>query len=134
MVFYHEYKKEVSCMNDKELTLEIARALDDKRALDLVALDVRHLTVICDYMVIASGRNANNVHAMADAVADRMAELGLDLRRSEGQNEARWIVMDFGRILVHLFNQEERRYYHLERLWDDGTNRLDLPFVTDDNP
>ena len=99
-------------MNDMELTLEIARTLDDKRALDLVALDVRHLTVICDYMVIASGRNANNVHAMADAVDDRMAELGLELRRC----------------------QEERRYYHLERLWDDGTNRLELPFVTEDNP
>ena len=121
-------------MNDMELTLEIARTLDDKRALDLVALDVRHLTVICDYMVIASGRNANNVHAMADAVDDRMAELGLELRRCEGQNEARWVVMDFGRILVHIFNQEERRYYHLERLWDDGTNRLELPFVTEDHP
>ena len=121
-------------MNDMELTLEIARTLDDKKAFDLVALDVRHLTVICDYMVIASGRNANNVHAMADAVDDRMAELGLVLRRCEGQNEARWVVMDFGRILVHIFNQEERRYYHLERLWDDGTNRLDLSHITEENP
>ena len=119
-------------MNDKELALEIARALDDKRALDLIALDVRHLTVICDYMVIASGRNANNVHAMADAVDDRMAELGLELRRSEGMSEAKWVVMDYGRILVHLFNQEERRFYHLERLWDDGTNRLDLSFLESD--
>ena len=116
-------------MTDMELTMEIARALDDKRALDIVAYDVRNLTVICDYMVIASGRNANNVHAMVDAVDDRMAELGLELRRKEGAAEARWVVMDYGRILVHLFSQEERRYYHLERLWDDGTNKLDLPFL-----
>ena len=121
-------------MTDIELTLEIAKALDDKRALDIIALDVQHLTVICDYMVIASGRNANNVHAMVDAVDDKMAELGLTLRRTEGAAECRWVVMDYGRILVHLFNQEERRYYHLERLWDDGTNRLDLSFLDPADP
>ena len=119
-------------MTDNELSLEIARVLDDKRALDIIALDVRHLTVICDYMVIASARNANNLRAMADAVDDRMAELGLNIRRLEGVAEARWVVMDYGRILVHLFNQEERKYYHLERLWDDGTNRLDLSFLAQD--
>ncbi|MBQ9325370.1 MAG: ribosome silencing factor [Clostridia bacterium] len=120
-------------MNDQELTLAIAKALDDKKALDIVALKVDHLTVICDYMVIASGRTANQVHALADEVEDQMAAAGLTLRRIEGQNEARWIVMDFGRILVHLFSREERAYYKLERLWDDGTNRLDLSFLTEEN-
>jgi len=116
-------------MNDQELTLEIAKTLDDKKALNIIALKVDHLTVICDYMVIASGRTPNQVHALADEVEDKMAEAGLTLRRIEGQNEARWIVMDFGRILVHLFSQEERAYDKLERLWDDGTNRLDLSFL-----
>ena len=119
-------------MNDQELTLAIAKALDDKKALDIVALKVDHLTVICDYMVIASGRTANQVHALADEVEDKMAQEGLTLRRIEGQNEARWIVMDFGRILVHLFSREERAYYKLERLWDDGTNRLKLDFPQDE--
>ena len=57
-----------------------------------------------------------------------MAEAGWILRRSEGGTEGRWIVMDYGSILVHIFNQEERSYYNLERLWEDGSNRLSLPF------
>lgn len=72
--------------------------------------------------------NANLVKALADEVDERMAKEGLALRRMEGQGEGRWIVMDYGHILVQLFHQEERAYYNLERLWEDGTNRLVLPF------
>lgn len=115
-------------MQDNALAQEIAQVLYDKKARDIIALNVSGLTVICDWMVIASGRNANQVKAMADEVDDRMAQRGLTLRRMEGQNEGRWIVMDYGFILVHLFHQEERAYYNLERLWEDGGNRLPLPF------
>lgn len=115
-------------MQDNALVQEIAQVLYDKKGQDIVALNVAHLTVITDYMVIASGRNANLVKAMADEVDERMAQEGLLLRRSEGQAEGRWIVMDYGHILVHLFHQEERAYYNLERLWEDGNNRLPLPF------
>lgn len=115
-------------MQDNALVQEIAQVLYDKKARDIIALNVAGLTVICDWMVIASGRNANQVKAMADEVDDRMAQHGLTLRRMEGQNEGRWIVMDYGFILVHLFHQEERAYYNLERLWEDGGNRLPLPF------
>ena len=66
--------------------------------------------------------------ALADEVDEKMAEAGWILRRSEGGTEGRWIVMDYGSILVHIFNQEERTYYNLERLWEDGSNRLPLPF------
>lgn len=115
-------------MQDNALVQEIARALYEHKAQDIVALKVSHLTVITDYMVIASGRNANQVKALADEVDERMAELGLPLRRTEGQGEGRWIVMDYGQILVQLFHQEERAFYNLERLWEDGGNRLPLPF------
>ncbi|MDO4837936.1 MAG: ribosome silencing factor [Clostridia bacterium] len=115
-------------MQDNALVQEIARALYERKAQDIVALNVGHLTVITDYMVIASGRNANLVKALADEVDERMAKEGLALRRMEGQGEGRWIVMDYGHILVQLFHQEERAYYNLERLWEDGTNRLVLPF------
>lgn len=115
-------------MQDNALVQEIARALYERKAQDIVVLNVGHLTVITDYMVIASGRNANQVKALADEVDERMAKEGLALRRMEGQGEGRWIVMDYGQILVQLFHQEERAYYNLERLWEDGTNRLVLPF------
>jgi ribosome-associated protein len=115
-------------MQDRALAQEITQVIYDKKGRDIVALDVHNLTVICDYMVIASGRNANQVKAMADDVDDRMAELGMNLRRTEGQQDGRWVVLDYGHIMVHLFHQDDRAYYNLERLWEDGTNRLPLPF------
>lgn len=115
-------------MQENALVQEIARILYDKKGLDIVALNVGHLTVICDYMIIASGRNVNQVRALADEVDDRMAQEGVALRRSEGAAEGRWVVMDYGHILVHIFHHEEREYYKLDRLWDDGTNRMTLPF------
>ncbi len=115
-------------MQDIALTQAAAQALYDNKARQIVALDVRELTVICDYMVIASGRNANQVKALADDVDEKMAELGLSLRRSEGQADGRWIILDYGHILVHIFHPDDRAYYNLERLWEDGQNRLPLPF------
>lgn len=115
-------------MQDRALAQEIAQVIYDKKGRDIIVLDVRKLTVICDYMVIATGRTANQVTAMADDVDDRMADLGLNLRRTEGQQNGRWVVLDYGHIMVHLFHQDDRAYYNLERLWEDGTNRLPLPF------
>lgn len=115
-------------MLDHALAQEVAQVLYDKKGRDIIALDVSKLTVICDYMVIATGRSANQVKAMADDVDDRMAQLGVALRRIEGAGDGRWIVMDYGHIMVHIFHLEEREYYNLERLWEDGTNRLVLPF------
>ena len=115
-------------MQDQALAQEIAQVIYDKKGRDIVVLNVQHLTVICDYMVIATGRSATQVKALADEVDDRMAELGLNLRRTEGQQDGRWVVLDYGHIMVHLFHQEDRAYYNLERLWEDGSNRLPLPF------
>ena len=115
-------------MQDQAVVQEIAKVLYDKKGFDIVALRVGHMTVICDYMVIASGRNTNQVKAMADDVEDRMAELNVPLRRAEGGADGRWIIMDYGNVMVHVFHKEERDYYRLERLWEDGTNRVELPF------
>ena len=115
-------------MQDQELTLELARLLYDRKARDIVVLKVSHLTVLCDYLLIATGRTANQVTALADAVDDLMAEKGIRLRRSEGRNEGRWAVLDYGHMMVHLFHRDERAYYGLDRLWNDGSNALDLPF------
>ncbi len=115
-------------MEGNELVQKIASVLWDRKALDIVALDVRELTVLCDYMIIASGRNANQVKSLYDDVDEAMAKEGLQLRRSEGSAEGRWVVLDYSTILVHIFHQDERAFYNLERLWDDGTNRILLPF------
>lgn len=115
-------------MQTNAVVQKIAQALYDKKAKDIIALDVRNLTIICDYMVIATGRSATQVKALADEVDDQMAQMGLTPRRTEGAAEGRWVVMDYGDILVHIFHLEERAYYNLERLWEDGQNRLPLPF------
>lgn len=115
-------------MQTNAVVQKIAQTLYDKKAKDIIALDVRNLTIICDYMVIATGRSATQVKALADEVDDQMAQMGLAPRRTEGAAEGRWVVMDYGDILVHIFHLEERAYYNLERLWEDGQNRLPLPF------
>ena len=115
--------------DEMSLVKQIAKLLDDKKAGDIIALNVGNLTVITDYMVIASGRSVLQTRSLADDLDDRMAELGVPLRTREGYQEGRWIVMDYGTVLVHIFHPEARVYYHLERLWADGTNAIDLSDV-----
>ena len=115
-------------MQDQETVLRIARLLYDRKSQDIVALNVSRLTVLCDHMVIASGRTASQVSALADAVDELMVREGVDLRRSEGRREGRWIVLDYGQVIVHLFHRDERTFYGLDRLWNDGTNAAALPF------
>ena len=115
-------------MQNLQLVQEAAQELYKNKAGQIVALDVQGMTVICDYMLIAAGRTVNQVKALADDVDERMAELGVPIRRREGQNEGRWIILDYGFMLVHIFHAEEYEYYNLERLWTDGSNRLVLPF------
>lgn len=115
-------------MQDQETVLRLAQLLYDRKAQDILALNVSHLTVLCDCMIIASGRTDNQVSSLADAVDELMARDGLILRRSEGRREGRWVILDYGHIIVHLFHRDERAFYGLDRLWSDGTNALDLPF------
>ena len=115
-------------MEARLMAEKIARTLYNKKAQDIIILDVRHLTVITDYMVIASGRNFLQTKALADDVDDVLAEAGVALRSREGKDEGKWIVLDYGSVLVHVFHPEDREYYHLERLWDDGKNRIELDF------
>ena len=116
-------------MENTGLAQRIARILYDKKAMDITVLNVAHLTVITDYMVIATGRSSLQVKALADDVDDALAMKGVTLRAKEGQGEGRWIVLDYGTVLVHIFHPEDRQFYHLERLWEDGQNRVPLTFL-----
>ena len=115
-------------MNSKELAQKIATILDDKKGDDIVLLEVTHLTTVTDYFVIASANNTVKVRALAEEVEDRLAEQGIEPRRKEGYREARWIVLDYASVIVHVFHQEEREFYNIERLWTDGGNLT--PFLS----
>lgn len=110
----------------EETVRALAKALDDKKASDILAIHVADKTIIADWFLICSGRNENHVKALCDDLDDAAYGLGLEVRRKEGYNEGRWIVVDYGGILVHIFHPQERQYYNLERLWDSGDNTIDL--------
>lgn len=119
-------------MKTEELVQKIAGILYEKKAQNIVALNVTGMTVITDYMVIASGRNALQVKALADDLEDKLAEAGLEPSRKEGQQEGRWVVLDYQTALVHIFHNEEREFYRLEKLWEGENNRVALPFDSSD--
>ena len=109
-------------MNQAEIKAQahaLCEVLDNKKALDILAVNVADKTIIADWFVIASGHSTTQVKALCDELEEKAAERGLIARRKEGYQEGRWIVVDFGTILVHLFHPEEREYYKLERLWVD---------------
>ncbi|MBQ8684837.1 MAG: ribosome silencing factor [Clostridia bacterium] len=107
----------------KELATTVCKALADKRGKDIVTLYVREKTDLCDYFVIASGSNAPQIRAMGERVEELVEkELGLVPTRTEGVRDGRWAVVDYGDVIVHIFNDETRLFYHLERLWTDGGN------------
>ncbi len=96
-----------------------ATAASDKLATDLVALDVSDQIALTDVFLICSGRNERMVQAIADEVEERLLEDGAKRLRQEGRADGRWILLDFGDIVVHVFHEEERLFYQLERLWRD---------------
>lgn len=103
----------------RELLQLAAAAADAKNAEDLVGLDVSGPLPLADVFLLASGRSERNVVAIAEAVEDRLADVGVRTLRREGRAEGRWILLDFGDLIVHVFHEQDRLYYSLERLWKD---------------
>ena len=105
-------------------TLEAAKiareALEDKKGEDIKVLDIRGLSNIADCFVIASGNNPNQLRAMADEVEEKLFKEGYKLHHSEGYTGGTWILLDFGNLLIHLFNKSEREFYSLDRVWGDA--------------
>ena len=104
------------------LALKIAEILDNKKAEDIQILEVGHLTSVTEYFVIATGRNVQAVHALYEDVTDKLNEIGIQMRRNDGVRESRWIVLDYSSVIVHIFHPDERSFYNIERLWNDGSN------------
>lgn len=109
-------------MESYELARAAAKALSQKKAGDIVILNVSEQTVVCSYFVIASGKSTTQVRALGDWVEEALAKEGIQPVRTEGFREGRWGVLDYGDVVVHVFNEESRLFYYLERLWDSGSN------------
>ena len=104
--------------------LEMARlavkALDEKKGKDIQVIDIREVSVIADYFVIASASNVNQVEAMVDSVEELLGKAGFEPRQIEGSRNSSWVLMDYEDVIVHIFDEENRLFYDLERIWRDG--------------
>ena len=107
-------------MSAKELVKIAYNALDDKKGQDICIINIEEISTVADYFIIASGDNRNQVQAIADNVSDELAKVGCEVKQTEGYHSANWILMDYGDIIVHIFNKEDRLFYDLESIWRDG--------------
>ncbi|MDQ6419050.1 ribosome silencing factor [Paenibacillus sp. LHD-117] len=95
-------------------------AADDKKAVDVIALNLKEVSLVADYFVICSGNSDTQVQAIATEVRKQAEKLGARVRGLEGMDTARWVLIDLGDVIVHVFHRDEREYYSLERLWSDA--------------
>ncbi|WP_313798208.1 ribosome silencing factor [Cytobacillus sp.] len=107
-------------MSERDLLLTTVKAADDKRAEQIVALNMKGISLIADYFLICHGNSDKQVQAIAKEMKEKAEELGYTVKRMEGFDEARWILVDFGDVVAHIFHRDERSYYNLERLWGDA--------------
>ena len=113
----------------KEMARIAKEALEDKKAGDVKIIDIEEISTIADYFMIASGSNRNQVQAMADNVEEALSRAGVEPKHIEGYPTANWILMDYGDVILHIFDEESRSFFDLERIWRDGK-----PVATGDGP
>jgi ribosome-associated protein len=107
-------------LNAEELMKIVVKAAEDKKAGDVVALNLTGISLITDYFVICHGNSEVQVKAIADEVRDKAEENGVRVRGVEGMDAARWVLIDLGDVIAHIFHRDERPFYNLERLWSDA--------------
>ncbi len=111
-------------MTSLETAKNIVKILDNKKAIDISLITTQELTIVSDYFIIASGTSSTHVRALADEVDEEMKKLGVEPDHIEGRATG-WILLDYGCVLVHVFDPQSRDYYNLERLWGDAA-RVDI--------
>lgn len=109
---------------EKDKSIEMAKlaiaALEDKKAENIHVIDISEVSVIADYFIIAGGSNRSQIQALCDNVEEKLGRAGNAVRQIEGYDTANWILMDFGDVIIHIFDKENRLLYDLERIWRDG--------------
>ncbi|MBA8779060.1 ribosome silencing factor [Staphylococcus schleiferi subsp. coagulans] len=106
-------------MNVKDLLMLAVKAADDKKGEDIISLNMHGISDIVDYFVVCHGNNERQVQAIARAVKEEAEEQGVTVKRIEGFNEGRWVLIDLADVVVHVFHKDERSYYNLEKLYQD---------------
>lgn len=104
----------------KKLALNIGKIIDEKKGQDIIILDIHQLSSFADYFVIASGTSIRQVKAIADEIEDRLQKNNIFINHKEGYESGTWVLMDYNSIIVHLFTEEQRSFYNIERLWRDA--------------
>lgn len=107
-------------MKPETLAKRVVKALDEMKALDIRSIDVRGMTAIADFMIIASGRSDRQVRALAQKAVETAHKFDATVHGTEGEREGQWILVDLGDVIVHLMHPTARAYYQLEKLWADG--------------
>lgn len=104
----------------KEMARIAYRALDDKKGEEIKIIDIAGVSVLADYFIIANGTNESQVRALVDNVEEELQKSGYSVKQREGYGSGKWVLLDFGDIIVHIFDKENRLFYDLERIWRDG--------------
>lgn len=108
-------------MNNREIALKVAGVLKEKKAKDIVVIDISDKSSFTDFLIIASGGSERQVGALASDVSNKLAEDGIFSKNVEGKRTSGWILVDYGDIIVNIFSIEQRSRYNLEKIWSDGT-------------
>lgn len=108
-------------MEQSKLMAKLAyKALDDKKGEDIKVIDISEISVLADYFIIANGSNDSQVRALVENVEEELSKEGFEVKQREGYGLGNWVLLDFGSIIVHVFDKENRLFYDLERIWRDG--------------
>lgn len=107
-------------MDSKQITKIAFDALEDKKGVNIKVIDISNISILADYFIIAGGTNENQVKALTDNVEEELAKVEIMPKQIEGYNNANWILMDYQDVIIHIFNEQDRLFFDLERIWSDG--------------
>ena len=107
-------------MDSKQITKIAVEALDDKKGVNIKVIDISEISILADYFIIAGGTNENQVKALADNVEEQLAKNEIMPKQIEGYDNANWVLMDYQDVIIHIFNEQDRLFFDLERIWSDG--------------